>query len=82
MTIPALLLLVLLMALQQTLASDKDTTDTEWGQATLPTQSSRIREDDTCENDANEEDAVEVAIVGGGLAGLAMAIGLSRTNIP
>ena len=55
--------------------------DTEWGRAL-----ERKRADDSHGNDAHvvdaqQEETVEIAIVGGGLAGLAVAIGLHRAGI-
>ncbi|KAL3907568.1 MAG: hypothetical protein SGARI_003475, partial [Bacillariaceae sp.] len=66
------------------LESDKDATDTEWGRATLPSQRKFDHDAATCGDTTTEieEEPVEVAIIGGGLAGLAVAIGLMRTDIP
>jgi salicylate hydroxylase len=62
------------------------TTDSEWGQASLPfgrTVLTGTDADTDLENDIREdqEEEVEIAIVGGGLAGLAVAIGLTRAGI-
>lgn len=50
--------------------------DTEWGRAAVPSSFKVSTTDDVC----YEED-LDVAIIGGGLAGLAVAIGLGRANI-
>lgn len=54
-------------------------TDTEWGQAVMPVPHSTPDGDCTEEK---EEEILEVAVIGGGLAGLATAIGLHRAGIP
>jgi salicylate hydroxylase len=56
-------------------------TDTEWGQASLPFHGTFLSNTETDENNIPAEEVVEIAIVGGGLAGLAVAIGLNRAGI-
>lgn len=57
-----------------TTSSTADPTDTEWG--TLPTHSPQSQECQSSEVEASEEQVVQVAVIGGGIAGLAVAVGL------
>jgi salicylate hydroxylase len=79
---------VLLITLPTATREDSNlvvTTDTEWGQASLPFGGTifthAVNDDSKNVAVVVEEEDVEIAIVGGGLAGLAVAIGLTRAGI-
>lgn len=56
--------------------------DTEWGRAVIPSPAKGLKaEEEDSHESCCDEDNVDVAIVGGGLAGLVVAIGLLRANI-
>lgn len=72
------LLVVLFLSIMTGSMAAQDSKDTEWGRAIYQDSTS----DTTC--DANIEtdlEQVDVAIIGGGLVGLALAIGLSRKTM-
>lgn len=85
--LPLTLLLVLLTLTMSLTGTSKDTEtapvvaeeDTEWGRAISSTPDTATASR-TVSCPANIEQEVDVAIIGGGLVGLALAIGLSRTS--